>query len=161
MMSMLVELSLASCDDVIDSAAEKSFISQRGWTKMRQVELRDLLIQREVGECKVRNVILTQLTWGRSSCQHLSWHRSWRCSTLICSSSVACTGSPSDGGPSARGRCRTVLVQTCRSVMTPMRCLVGEAQSPPAMTRMWSVRTMAGMLPWFRVNVTARAYPWL
>ena len=56
MKSMLVELSLASCDDVIDSAAEKSIISRRGWTKMRHVELRDLLIQREVGEGKVRVV---------------------------------------------------------------------------------------------------------
>ena len=60
MKSMLVELGLASCDDVIelqvDSAAGKSFISRRGLGKMRHVELRDLWIQREVGEGKVRVV---------------------------------------------------------------------------------------------------------
>ena len=65
--------------------------------------LRDLWIQWEVGEGKSEltrsKVNLTQLTRGRSSCQQLSWQRSWRCSTLSCSSSVACTGSPSDGGP--------------------------------------------------------------
>ena len=58
--SMLVELGLASCDDVIelqvDGAAGKSFISRRGLGKMRHVELRDLWIQREVGEGKVRVV---------------------------------------------------------------------------------------------------------
>ena len=50
MKSMLVELGLASCDDVIellvDSAGEKSLISRRGLRKMRHVELRDLWIQR-------------------------------------------------------------------------------------------------------------------
>ena len=60
MKSMLVELGLASFDDVIelqvDSAVEKSFISRRGLGKMRHVELRDLWIQREVGEGKVRVV---------------------------------------------------------------------------------------------------------
>ena len=43
MKSMLVELGLATCDDVIelqvDSAAGKSFISRRGLGKMRHVEL--------------------------------------------------------------------------------------------------------------------------
>ena len=57
--------------------------------------------------------------------------------------------------------CRIAAVQTCRSVMTPMRWLAGEAQSHPAMTRMWSSRTMAGMLPWCLANVTVRPYPWL
>ena len=60
MKSMLVELGLASSDDVIelqvDSAAGKSFILRRGLGKMRRVELRDLWIQREVGEGKVRVV---------------------------------------------------------------------------------------------------------
>ena len=60
MKSMLVELGLSSCDDVIelqvDCAAVKSFISRRGLGKMRYVELRDLWIQREVGEGKVRVV---------------------------------------------------------------------------------------------------------
>ena len=60
MQSMLVELGLASCDDVIvlqvDGAAEKSFISRRGLGKMRNVERRDLWIQGEVGEGKVRVV---------------------------------------------------------------------------------------------------------
>ena len=54
MKSMLVELGLASCDDVIElqvgSAAEKSLISRRGLGKMRHVELRDLWTQRVVGE---------------------------------------------------------------------------------------------------------------
>ena len=60
MKSMLVELGLASCDDVIelrvDSAAGKSFISRRGLGKMRHVELRDLWMQWEAGEGKVRVV---------------------------------------------------------------------------------------------------------
>ena len=60
MKSMLVELGLAKDDDVVelqvDSAAGKSFISRRGLGKMRHVELRDLWIQREVGEGKVRVV---------------------------------------------------------------------------------------------------------
>ena len=60
MKSMSVELGLASSDDVIelqvDSAAGKSFISRRGLGKMRHVELRDLWIQREVGEGKFRVV---------------------------------------------------------------------------------------------------------
>ena len=60
MKSMLVELGLANSDDVIelqvDSAAGKSFISRRGLGKMRHVELRDLWIQQEVGEGKVRVV---------------------------------------------------------------------------------------------------------
>ena len=58
--SMLVELGLANDDDVIelqvDSAAGKSFISGRGLGKMRHVALRDLWIQQEVGEGKVRVV---------------------------------------------------------------------------------------------------------
>ena len=36
-----------------------------------------------------------------------------------------------------------------------------EAKSPPAMTRVWSSRTIAGMLPWCRANVTVRPHPWL
>ena len=72
MKSMLVELGLASCDDVIelqvDSAAGKSFISRRGLGKMRHVELRDLWIQREVVKAKSElsrsKVNLTQPTWG-------------------------------------------------------------------------------------------------
>ena len=48
------------CNDVIelqvDNAAGKSFISRRGLGKTRHVELRDVCIQWEVGEGKVRVV---------------------------------------------------------------------------------------------------------
>ena len=37
----------------IDSSAAKSFVSKRGLGKMRHLELRDLWLQREVGEGKV------------------------------------------------------------------------------------------------------------
>ena len=40
----------------VDNAAGKSIISRRGLGKMRHVELRDLWIQREFGEGKVRVV---------------------------------------------------------------------------------------------------------
>ena len=36
-----------------DSSAAKSFVSRRGLVKMRHLELRDLWLQREVGEGKV------------------------------------------------------------------------------------------------------------
>ena len=55
--SMFVELGLASCDDVIELQVDsKSFISRRGLGKIRHVELRDLWIQRKVGDGKVRVV---------------------------------------------------------------------------------------------------------
>ena len=51
---------MANDDDVIelkvDNAAGKTFISRRGLGKMRHVALRDLWIQQEVGEGKVRVV---------------------------------------------------------------------------------------------------------
>ena len=101
MKSMLVELGLARSDDVIelqvDSAAVKPFISRRGLGKMRHVELGDLWIQREVGEGKVRVVKVE----GKANPADVG--TKFLSATESCSSSVACTSSPIDGGPSVRG----------------------------------------------------------
>ena len=57
MLSVLSELGLSGLSQVLevftDSAAAKSFVSKRGLGKMRHLELRDLWLQREVGEGKV------------------------------------------------------------------------------------------------------------
>ena len=57
MLSVLSELGLSGMSNVLevftDSAAAKSFVSKRGLGKMRHLELRDLWLQREVGEGKV------------------------------------------------------------------------------------------------------------
>ena len=89
--SMLVELGLASCDDVIelqvDSAAEKSFTSRRGLGKMRHVELRDLWIHvRQLG-CVFQDtaagklLVFTQehsLGTNATSMIHTSYEASWK-----------------------------------------------------------------------------------
>ena len=57
MVNMLSELGVVGISPVVeastDSSAAKSFVSKRGLGKMRHLELRDLWLQREVGECKV------------------------------------------------------------------------------------------------------------
>lgn len=57
MLSVLSELGLPSVGQAVevftDSSAAKSFVSKRGLGKMRHLELRDLWLQREVGEGKV------------------------------------------------------------------------------------------------------------
>ena len=55
--SVLVEQGLADEKCIIklrvDSSAAKSFVSRRGFGRMRHLELRDLWIQKEVGDGKV------------------------------------------------------------------------------------------------------------
>lgn len=57
LLSVLSELGLSSVASAVevftDSSAAKSFVSKRGLGKMRHLELRDLWLQREVGEGKV------------------------------------------------------------------------------------------------------------
>ena len=121
MKSMLVELGLASCDDVIelhvDSAAGKSFISRRGLGKMRHVELRDLWIQREVGEGKVRVVkVEGKANPGDVGKKFLSaTELAVAVRVLRVQAARLMADLRSEGG------CRIVAVQNCRSVMTPMR----------------------------------------
>ena len=57
LLSVLSELGVAKVSPVAqvltDSAAAKSFVSRRGLGKMRHIELRELWLQKEVGEGKV------------------------------------------------------------------------------------------------------------
>ena len=57
MLSVLSELGVAEVSPVAqvltDSSAAKSFVSKRGLGKMRHMELRELWLQKEVGEGRV------------------------------------------------------------------------------------------------------------
>ena len=57
MLNLLAELGLSSISPVAevftDSSAAKSFVSKRGLGKMRHLELRELWLQKEVGEGRV------------------------------------------------------------------------------------------------------------
>ena len=109
--SSLVELGLASSDDVIefqvDSAAGKSFVSRRGLGQMRHVELRDLWIQREVGEGKVRVVKVegkaNRADVGTKFLSAAELAEKLTVLNLELLLSVACTSSLADGCPSVRG----------------------------------------------------------
>ena len=67
MLSVLSELGLSSMSKVLevftDSAAAKSFVSKRGLGKMRHLELRDLWLQREVGE---GHVVVTKVAGSKN-----------------------------------------------------------------------------------------------
>ena len=123
--SMLVELGLARCDDVIelqvDSAAVKSFSSRRGLGKMRHVELRDLWIQREFGEGKVRVVKVEGIADPAGvGTKFLS------ATELAEKLAVLNVVLQLMADLRFEERCRIAAVQTCGSVMTPMRKLAGQ-----------------------------------
>ena len=109
MLSVLSELGLSGMSQVLevftDSAAAKSFVSKRGLGKMRHLELRDLWLQREVGEGKVvvkkvagsKNPADTMTKFlSRAELQDRLERLAW---------AGACVGDPA-GRPGAEGGCR-------------------------------------------------------
>ena len=57
LLSLASEMGFSGLSNIVhlgtDSSAAKSFVSRRGWGKMRHIEIRDLWLQKEVLEGKV------------------------------------------------------------------------------------------------------------